>query len=142
MGNGILACDPVKIESIYNWEKPVDITSLRSFLGIANYLKNWYKDYSRVVKPLSDLLKKGVGVKSWCEKCTTTFETVKNGFLQFPILRLPDFTKPMVVCADACDTGLGGAVIQEWDTPDGSGKQLLLVSYYSRLFNNTKLITP
>ena len=142
VGNGIIACDPVKIESVYNWAKPVDMTSLRSFLGIANYLKNWYKDYSKVVHPLTQLMKKGVGVKAWCEKCDLAFETVKNGFLQFPILRLPDFTKPMVVCADACDISLGGAIMQEWDTPDGTGKQMLSVSYYSCLFNKHEINYP
>ena len=142
VGNGILACAPEKIESIYNWQKPVDITSLRSFLGICNYLKNWYSDYSKVCQPLTNLLKKGVGVKAWDDKCESAFNELKLGFMKYPILRLPDFDQPFVVVADACDISLGGALMQEFDTPDGTGKQLLPISYYSRLFNKHEINYP
>ena len=142
VGNGILACAPEKIESIYNWQKPVDMTSLRSFLGICNYLKNWYNDYSKVCQPLTNLLKKGVGVKAWDDNCTAAFNELKLGFMKYPILRLPDFDKPFVVVADACDISLGGALMQEFDTPDGTGKQLLPISYYSRLFNKHEVNYP
>ena len=142
VGNGILACAPEKIEAVLKWEKPVDITSLRSFLGICNYLKPWYSNYARAIKPLSNLLKKGVGVNAWDADCDTAFETLKTGFMNYPILRLPDFKKSMVVVADSCDISIGGAVMQQHDTPDGSGKQLLPVSYYSRLLTKHELNYP
>ena len=62
--------------------------------------------------------------------------------MKYPILRLPDFDKPFVVVADACDISLGGALMQEFDTPDGTGKQLLPISYYSRLFNKHEVNYP
>ena len=48
----------------------------------------------------------------------------------------------MVVCADACDISLGGSIMQMHETPDGTGKQLLPISYYSRLFSKHELNYP
>ena len=131
-----------KIEAVMNWEKPVDITSLRSFLGMCNYLKPWYDGFARTTKPLTNLLKKGVGVGGWNETCDSAFLKMKQGFMRFPILRLPDFNLPMVVVADSCDISIGGAIMQLHETPDGSGKQLLPVSYYSRLLTKHELNYP
>ena len=142
VGNGILACAPEKIESVIKWEKPTDITSLRSFLGMCNYLKPWYEGYARTTKPLSNLLKKGTGIKAWDSVCDKAFNDMKYGFMRYPILRLPDFNLPMVVVADSCDISIGGAIMQMHETPDGSGKQLLPVSYYSRLLTKHELNYP
>ena len=67
---------------------------------------------------------------------------MKCGFMRYPILRLPDFDLPMVVVADSCDISIGGAIMQMHETPDGSGKQLLPVSYYSRLLTKHELNYP
>ena len=125
-----------------NWEKPVDITSFRSFLGMCNYLKPWFDGYARTTKPLTNLLKKGVGVGGWNSECDSAFLKMKQGFMRFPILRLPDFHLPMVVVADSCDISIGGAIMQLHETPDNSGKQLLPVSYYSRLLTKHELNYP
>ena len=37
--------DPVKIKAIVNWEPPRNVTEVRSFLGLAGYYKDLYKDF-------------------------------------------------------------------------------------------------
>jgi hypothetical protein len=50
---------------------------LREFLGLANYYKRFKCNFSKIAKPLSDLLKKGVS-QVWKEYCYQAFEKLKN----------------------------------------------------------------
>jgi hypothetical protein len=134
VGNGILAMDPIKIEAIENWEKPTNITELRSFLGMANYLKAWYKNYSDHSGILTNLLKKGKCVsKDWSLEHDKAFRALKEGFKKYPVLRLPDFKKQFYLVTDSCDHALGGMVAQLYEH---EGKKILLpVAYHSRKFS-------
>ena len=134
VGNGILAMDPLKIEAINNWEKPTNITELRSFLGTCNYLKPWMKNYSQYSGVLTDLTKKGKCVKNdWNVDCDKAFANLKHGFKTYPVLRMPDFNKQFYLVTDSCDHALGGMVGQMYER-DGK-KVILPVAYHSRKFN-------
>jgi hypothetical protein len=131
VGNGILAMDPIKIKAICDWEQPTDVTTLRSFLGLANYLKGWYKNYSDQAGILTNLLKKGQCVrKDWGPEHTAAFCALKDGFKQYPILRLPDFSKQFYLVTDSCKHAIGGAVCQMYEF-EGK-KSLMPVAYHSR----------
>ena len=51
--------DPEKVSSICSWPTPKNSTELRQWLGLANYLHKYTKDYAGSIQPLSSLLKKG-----------------------------------------------------------------------------------
>jgi hypothetical protein len=50
--------DPRKIQAIVEWSTPNTVLELRSFLGLANYYRQFIEGYSKKTTPLSDLLKK------------------------------------------------------------------------------------
>ena len=50
--------DPAKCKAIFDWPTPVNVSELRSFLGLANYYRRFMKDYAKIVAPLTDLLHK------------------------------------------------------------------------------------
>ncbi|KAE9334296.1 hypothetical protein PR003_g13590 [Phytophthora rubi] len=52
--------DPEKISSICSWPMPKNQTELRQWLGLANYLHKYTKDYAGLIQPMSSLLKKDV----------------------------------------------------------------------------------
>ncbi|KAI4882775.1 hypothetical protein NFI96_009166 [Prochilodus magdalenae] len=52
--NGI-ATDPAKIEAVASWKKPTDLASLQSFLGFCGYYRRFIKNYSIIVRPLTEL---------------------------------------------------------------------------------------
>lgn len=58
--------DPEKIASICSWPVPKDQKHFRQWMGLANYLHYYAKDFGAVIHPLSQLLKKDAtcGVKS------------------------------------------------------------------------------
>ena len=59
-------------------------------------------------------------------KYKQAFDTLKQKLCSYPILRLPDLSKPYVVATDASDSGAGAALCQRID-----GK-LIVVEYASR----------
>src|SRR3954465_7758734 len=54
-----LEVDPAKIEVIEKIPSPVNVKGIRSFLGHAGFYRRFIKDFSKVAKPLSNLLNKG-----------------------------------------------------------------------------------
>ena len=58
-GNDIFV-DPIKVEAIVNWERPNNITEIRSFLGLVGYYRRYMEHFSRIASPLTRLIWKGV----------------------------------------------------------------------------------
>ncbi|KAL0416074.1 UNVERIFIED_CONTAM: Retrovirus-related Pol polyprotein from transposon [Sesamum latifolium] len=55
---GHIRMDPKKVQAIEEWKPPSDVHDLRSFLGLANYYRRFVKSYSKIARPMIDLLKK------------------------------------------------------------------------------------
>ncbi|KAE9015331.1 hypothetical protein PR002_g13954 [Phytophthora rubi] len=123
--NGVRA-DPEKISSICSWPTPTSPTELRQWLGLANYLHKYTKDYAGLIQPLSSLLKKDA-TWLWRPEHQAAFDSVKESLASAPILMLPDDSKPFHVVCDASDFAIGCALIQF----DDEGRERV-VSYQSR----------
>ena len=48
--------DPSKIEKIKNWPPPSNSDDVRSFLAFAGYYRRFIKDFSKITRPLADML--------------------------------------------------------------------------------------
>lgn len=58
ISEGKVQMDPKKIQAIVEWPTPKKVTELRSFLGLANYHRKFFKGLSKKCACLTDLLKK------------------------------------------------------------------------------------
>jgi hypothetical protein len=52
-----VAVDPSKVKDILNWKPPTSVHEARSFLGMAGYYRQFIPDFSKVAKPITELLK-------------------------------------------------------------------------------------
>src|SRR2546421_11420905 len=50
--------DPTKIKAIREWPAPTNIREVQSFLGFTNYYRRFVKNYSKILGPITQLLKK------------------------------------------------------------------------------------
>ena len=129
VGNGVLAMDPRKTLAVKEWERPTNVTEIRSFLGTTNFLKRWIPNYSEIVKPITKLTKKGITVNTaWGSDQDKAFAEMKEAIAKYPVLRIPDFNKPFYIVTDACDHSLGGALMQDY------AGLLLPCAYHSRTY--------
>ncbi|KAE8953622.1 hypothetical protein PR002_g32321 [Phytophthora rubi] len=123
--NGVRA-DPEKSSSICSWPTPTSPTELRQWLGLANYLHKYTKDYAGFIQPLSSLLKKDA-TWLWRPEHQAAFDSVKKSLASAPILILPDDSKSFHVVCDASDFAIGCALMQF----DDEGRERV-VGYQSR----------
>ena len=106
-----LRMDPAKVTAIEEWQRPQNIKDVQSFLGFANYYRQFIKKYSKVAAPLTDMTKglnkgvvKGTGlVFEWTPEAQEAFETLKAAFIKEPILKHFDTQLPTLVETDAND---------------------------------------
>ena len=134
--------DPKKIEAVLQLPIPVTVTDVRSFLGLTNYYRRFLKGYSKITRPLTDLISKENADKKkapvvWTSVCQEAFDQLKKLCTEAPVLAYPDFTKPFKLHIDACDKGLGAILYQ--DQADGKEKP---ISFASRSLNKVESNYP
>ena len=60
ISKGKIFADPAAIDAVLNMHVPTDVPSLRRFLGLAGWLRNFVKGFSAVAAPLTYLFRKDV----------------------------------------------------------------------------------
>ena len=110
-----------KVQSVTEWLAPTSVSEIRSFLGLAGYYRRFIENFSKIAKPMMELLKKDTKFK-WTEECEASFQELKKRLTTAPVLVLPDIHKEFHVYCDASRLGLGSVLMH-----DGR-----LVSYASR----------
>ena len=67
-----ISVDPSKIQDVLNWKTPESVSEIWSFLGLAGYYRRFVPDFSKIARPMTELLKKGVKFV-WNIKCEKAF---------------------------------------------------------------------
>jgi hypothetical protein len=107
-----IAVDPSKVKDILKWKPPTTVHQVRSFLGLASYYCRFIPDFSKLVKPITSLLKNDTKF-NWSSRCNEAFEQLKVLLTTAPVLAQLDIEKPFDVYCDASGGGLGCVLIQE-----------------------------
>ena len=77
-----------------------DLGDIRSFLGLVGYYRRFIENFSRIAKPMNELLKKE-NKFDWNDDCQTSFQELKKRLVTAPVLCLPDIHKDFQVYCDA-----------------------------------------
>jgi hypothetical protein len=72
-GEGI-AVDPSKVEAVTEWKAPTLVGEIHSFLGLAGYYRRFIENFSKIAKPMIELLKKDTKF-IWTEECEASFKS-------------------------------------------------------------------
>ena len=53
-----IAVDPSKVKDVLDWLPPTTVSQIRSFLELARYYRRFIEGFSKIAKPMMELLKK------------------------------------------------------------------------------------
>jgi hypothetical protein len=107
-----ISVDPSKVQEVLDWKPPTSVHQIHSFLGLASYYRCFIPDFSRIAKPMTECLKKGVKF-SWDQKCKDAFHTLRAHLTTAPVLAQPDVSKPFDIYCDALGIGLSCVLMQD-----------------------------
>ena len=111
VSNKGIEVDKAKIEAIEKLPPLISIKIVRSFLGHAGFYRRFIKDFSKIARPLTNLLQKDVPFQ-FSEECLEAFNILKNKLINAPIMVAPDWDLPFEIMCDASDYAVGAVLGQ------------------------------
>lgn len=108
-----------------NWPRPTKPDEVRQFVGFVGYYRRFIKDFTKIAKPLNQLMpptsqksrknSKAPPSWEWGEDQEKSFQQLKKHLLSPPILGFPNYNKPFELHTDASLLGLGAVLYQLQD---------------------------
>ncbi|XP_074293644.1 uncharacterized protein LOC141620752 [Silene latifolia] len=95
------------------WESTKNVAKIRSLLGLAGYYRRFVKDFSKVARPITVLMRKETRFR-WDESYETAFQTLKEHLTTTPILALPEESENLKVYTNVSKNGLDCVLMQNW----------------------------
>ena len=130
VGQGTVREDPSRAEVVQAWPFPRTVRELRSFIGFANYGRNFYENFSEIIEPLTACMRKGAKLE--CnEKTLSAFQRVKDLMSNPPVLTLFRGDAAHVVECDSSDIA-SGACLKQIES-DGQER---VVAYASKMLSD------
>ena len=90
---------------------PATVKQIRSFLGHVDFYRHFIKDFSKIFKPLCDLLAKDVPF-IFSDAYLTAFEKLRAVLSSAPIMQPPNWSIPFEIMCDASDYAIGAVLGQ------------------------------
>nr|KYP42550.1 Retrovirus-related Pol polyprotein from transposon 17.6 [Cajanus cajan] len=124
--------DPTKVDVISRLPPPKNVKGIRSFLGHAGFYKRFIQDFSKIAKPLSNLLVKDVKFQ-FDDDCLSAFSLLKQKLCSAPVITSPDWNFDFELMCDASDYAVGVVLGQR------KNKIFHVIHYASKVLNETQM---
>ncbi|RDX81813.1 putative mitochondrial protein, partial [Mucuna pruriens] len=97
--------DEDKVQAIREWPTPKNANELRSFHGLVSFYRRFMKNFSFIVAPLNELVKKDVMFK-WDDVHEKAFNLLKDKLTNALVLCLPNFDNTFEIECDPFGVGI------------------------------------
>jgi len=67
IGEDKVRMEKEKVQEVVEWLIPKNVKNVQKFLGLANYYRQFVKDFAKIVRPLYEIMKKEIKW-SWEER--------------------------------------------------------------------------
>lgn len=108
--SGILPMND-KVSAIQAFRRPANVTEMRSFLGLVNYVGKFIPNLSSLSAPLRQMTVKGLPF-TWTKEGKRSFETIKSALVKPEHLGYFSPKNPTTLITDASNNGLGAVLLQ------------------------------
>ena len=109
IGQGKIKMEEDKVAGVLNWPVPKTVRDVRKFLGLANYYRQFVKDFAKIARPLNNLTRKKEKWK-WGNEQQGAFKQLKQVFTSRPLLVVLDIDKEFRVEANVSNFITGGVL--------------------------------
>lgn len=114
-----------KIECLVSLPPPSNVSSLRQFIGLATYFRQFIRDFSKIAEPLYKLLTSKSDL-IWLPEHEKARQTLISHLTNEPVLMIFDSNFPVELHTDASSVGYSGILCQIIDNKPR------VVAYYSK----------
>jgi hypothetical protein len=112
-----------KVHDMLSWNAPASVGDIQSFFGLAGYYQRVIKGFSKIAKPMTELLEKDKKFK-WMLAYEASFQELRKQLTTAPILVMPDMEKSFSIYFDASGQGLGCVLMQDGHMVAYASRQL------------------
>jgi hypothetical protein len=77
ISKGGISMDPSKVQDVLNFNAPMSVGDIRSFLGLAGYYRRFIEGFSKISKHMTELLKKDKKFE-WTFACEASFQELNK----------------------------------------------------------------
>jgi hypothetical protein len=77
ISKGGISVDLSMIQDVLSWNAPTSIGDIRSFLGLVDYYRRFIEGFSKITKPIIELLEKDKKF-NWMPTCEASFQELKR----------------------------------------------------------------
>ncbi|MCP4479053.1 MAG: hypothetical protein GY818_13290, partial [Planctomycetaceae bacterium] len=131
------------IDKILAWPIPTNRTELKSFLGFANYYREFIRGYSHIAAPIIALDRKNKEDPKntqiiWNDEANDAFEALKKAFTEPPVLALPSEEGLYILDTDASVVAIAG-ILHQNQRDDDDVIRTRVICYGSRALTGSEL---
>ncbi|GKA28743.1 reverse transcriptase domain-containing protein [Tanacetum coccineum] len=106
--------DRANIDVITKLPYPTNLKGVKSFLGHAGFYQRFIKDFSKIARPMTQLLMKDAKF-IFSNECMQALNILKNKLTYAPIIVAPDWNLDFELMCDASDYAVGAVLGQRID---------------------------
>lgn len=128
-----LSIDSGKLDPILKYPSPKTLKEVRRLLGMIGFYKQFIPNYSTILAPITNLLKKNKSRLIWSEEAEQALNSIKGILTSPPVLANPDFSKQFVIESDASAVAAGAVLVQY---QEGVRRP---IAFFSRKFSATQM---
>jgi hypothetical protein len=95
---------------VLRWNAHDSVSNIQSFFGLTRYYRRFIEGFSKITKPMAELL--GMDKKfKWTPARDASFQELKKRLTTAPVLVMPNIERPFLVYCDASGQGLGYVLV-------------------------------
>ncbi|GJU43217.1 reverse transcriptase domain-containing protein [Tanacetum coccineum] len=123
--------DKAKVDVIAKLPYPTNIKGIRSFLGHVGFYRRFIKDFSKIARPMTQLLMKDTKFV-FSSECIKSFDVLRNKLTTDPVIIAPNWDLDFELMCDASDYAVGDILGQQVD------KRFCPIYYASKTMNDAQ----